>query len=174
MNRAQGTGSKLSRKGLFCCLALAGSVAITGSPAVAKKKPDPVIQYGPAPQWERFKELGEEAIRAMLVDPESARFTWSHGYRQDGFTPSMSRRRHGYTTCGHVNARNRMGGYNGRTTFTVVIDHDRVIHAEIGKPGGADLLSAACDKALQQQKFPPLSAITEAGTFETGPGTSDR
>jgi hypothetical protein len=107
--------------------------------------------YGPAPSWERFRELGEEAIRAQLIDPESARFTWDHGFREGGFKPFLTRRWYGYVTCGLVNSRNRFGGYVGRSRFVVVIDNDRVMYSEIGGAGGADLVSAACERA----KLPP-------------------
>ena len=146
----------------IAAVAAAAAAMTSGGPALAKPKPEPVIEYGPAPDWDRFKELAETAISAMLVDPYSAKFVWNHGYRKDGFTPFLSKRKYGYTTCGYVNAKNRMGGYTGATTFTVVIDHDQVIYAEVGKPGHRDLLAAACAKAVAENKFPPVSSMRTA------------
>jgi len=138
-------------------------MALLGTaPGAARTDPAAKVEYGPAPNWVRYKELGESAIRAMLLDPESARFTWTYGYRRDGFQPFATHKRYGYATCGYVNAKNRMGGYTGQTAFVVVIDYDRVVYAEIGKPSGSDMLSEACDEAAAAGKFPEVSTMPSA------------
>jgi hypothetical protein len=47
----------------------------------------------------------KDAVKTLLNDPESARFT----YLKTGTAPG--------DTCGYVNAKNRMGGYVGDTPF---------------------------------------------------------
>ena len=115
---------------------------------MAKKAPLVADSYGPPPNWKRFKELGEAAVRERLLDPSSAQFKWPYAYKQRGYTPFMSKRIYGYVTCGIVNSRNRYGGYVGDTLFAVVIDYDRVLYTELGKPSGLDMTSEACRKAM--------------------------
>lgn len=53
-----------------------------------------------------------EPVAALLTDPESAQFRNERLF--SGWTPGSS------ALCGEVNARNRMGGYVGFTSFSVV------------------------------------------------------
>lgn len=140
--------------------ALAGVVLIVAGPTLAKKEEPAPYVYGPAPDWSQFTTLAEAAIRASLVDPDSAKFEWPNGYKQGFFKPFLSRRVNGYVTCGLVNSRNRMGGYVGRTYFVVVEDNGAVLYSEIGNGSGGDMLSATCANAT----LPPPPA---AGTPST-------
>jgi hypothetical protein len=143
------------------------SIGLIACPGHAKKEPLVADSYGPAPAWERFKELGEEAIRLRLVDPDSAKFTWIHGYVQRGYTPFMGKRVYGYATCGLVNSRNRYGGYAGDTFFTVVIDYDRVLYAEIDSgSGGQTMMGTACMKA--DFPLPPMQMVASAPSSGLG------
>lgn len=126
-------------------LALAALGLAAASPALAAKN-DSDVDYGPAPSWERFKALGEEAVRGGLVDPYSAVFEWPWAYRMGPYKPILSRTIHGYMTCGLVNARNRMGGYAGRVYFVVIVKYDTVIYYNIGRDP-PDLMSEMCIKA---------------------------
>jgi hypothetical protein len=148
-------------------IAAAGMIlAMAGAkPAEAKREPPVGTSYGPEPTWERYKELAEAAVRARLIDPDSANFTWTGGYLKRGFTPLFSKRIYGYSTCGIVNSKNRLGGYVGRTMFVVVIDYDRVLYTELGKPGGYDMLSEACEKA---PPLPPISDMPTAAAPDQG------
>lgn len=51
-------------------------------------------------------------VRALLKDPESAKFSGSRAY-QAGFGEA------GYDTCGYVNAKNSYGGYTGDKRYFV-------------------------------------------------------
>lgn len=121
--------------------------ALAGS-ATAKNAPEPPYEYGPEPDWNRYRELGEQAIRNILIDPDAAKFEWHNGYLKRGWKPSFERRVPGYVTCGLVNSRNSFGGYTGRAYFVVVIDNDRVKYANVGNGGGRDEIAEGCKVAV--------------------------
>ena len=123
--------------------------------------------FGPPPDWATFRQMAETDVAARLIDPESARFSWSGGYYKGAFKPFLSARVTGYVACGLVNAKNRMGGYTGYGSFVVVIDYDRVLYAEVDRGTGVGLIGMACGKAQQQGLIPPLPAGA-AGTTSTG------
>jgi S1-C subfamily serine protease len=52
-----------------------------------------------------------------------------------------------------------MGGYVGTTMFVVVIDLDRVVYSEVGRSGGADLLTNACQQAISRGRLPPVTSM---------------
>ncbi len=137
-------------------LTAAGATALVAAiPASAKKDPPVAAEYGPEPDWQQYKGLAEAAVRAQLVDPDSAQFSWPHGYVKRGYTPFLSKRVYGYATCGYVNSRNRMGGYVGRLPFVVVIDYGQVRYVEVSTAvTGIDLLERACLNG----NFPPAPA----------------
>jgi len=70
----------------------------------------------------------EDSVRAVLTDPESARFSRLFVSRQSGLP----------VVCGMVNAKNRFGGYVGDRPFYSV---GRV--AEIGTPENYDQFQKA-------------------------------
>lgn len=84
----------------------------------------------------------KHAIEAQLVDPSSAQF------RMGPIRPASE------FYCGLVNAKNRMGGYNGFEPFMVRFNPDRTIKiallpgAATGPFGGGD--NAALRDALRQ------------------------
>jgi len=143
---------------------MAGGLA---APADAKETEPFNYDYGPPPEWNHYKELGEQAIRAILVDPESARFEWVHGYHKGGWKPLFERRRFGYVTCGYVNARNRMGGYSGSSAFVVVIDNDRVVYVDMAK-SVTDFVSEGCEQSARIGMFPAPSSM-QTGAVEVPP-----
>lgn len=91
------------------------------------------------------------------------------GMWQGGYTPFLSKRVNGYAACGTVNARNRMGGFTGRRTFTVVIDLGIVKYVEIEKTA-TGLMTDACLKGMRLGKLPqpPLggASLTDAATTD--------
>jgi hypothetical protein len=135
-------------------MALTAMSLASASSALAKRELEPPVVYGPAPSWEVFRELAEQAVRTQLVDPDSARFSWLWGYQQGFYKPMLAKRVHGYTACGLVNARNRMGGYTGDTWFVVVIDNDMVRYVEIAL-NAYSVIGDQCTKA----KLPPLASF---------------
>src|SRR5262245_34902523 len=95
---------------LVAATMLCAATLVSAAPAAAKSK-EP--EYGPIPDWEQFKAQAEQAIRAQLIDPDSAKFSWPWHNRLGFYKPMLAKRVHGYTACGLVNSRNRMGGYTG-------------------------------------------------------------
>ena len=70
-----------------------------------------LIAYAGYAWWkESFYRDGEAKVRAMLKDPESARFSDTHYNDQNK------------VFCGMVNAKNSMGGYAGSRPFMVAAD----------------------------------------------------
>jgi hypothetical protein len=127
---------------------------MAATPAAADKpKSDHV--YGPEPTWDEFRQLGEAAITARLIDPESARITWLSGIHRGDIKPFLMPRYEGYVACGSVNAKNRMGGYTGGSVFVVVIDYGRVLFSDIDH-GSLHEYDAICAKALNTGLFPPV------------------
>lgn len=139
----------------WCATAVA---AVTLTAPTSAREPEVAARYGPAPDWRRYQELGEAAVLAQLIDPDSAKVRWPNGYVRRGFTPFMRKRVYGYATCGYVNSRNRMGGYAGEAPFAIVIDDDQVLYVEVGSAKSYSLLQQACSKGL----FPPASTMVRA------------
>lgn len=136
--------------------ALAGAALLVAGPLSAKKDEETPYTYGPPPDWAKFNELGEAAIRDKMIDPDSAKFQWPHGYVRSFFKPFLDKRVNGYVTCGFVNGRNRMGGYAGRAYFVVVEDFGGVVYAAMGDSDGRDFISQACEKS----NLPPPPAAS--------------
>lgn len=75
------------------------------------------------PDYSAFRRAAEQGVRGRLIDPQSAIIEMPFDFIYGSWTPAFSRTRYvGFMTCGTVNARNRMGGYTGRTSFISVID----------------------------------------------------
>ena len=135
------------------CMA-AGSLLLAGSSAAADKRPNPHV-YGPPPNWEEYRQIGEAAITAQLIDPESARITWLTGMFKGEVKPFLSPRVSGYWACGTVNAKNRLGGYTGAHTFLIAIDYGRVFSTNVDTRTGG-MFDEACAKFMREGLFPPV------------------
>jgi hypothetical protein len=129
--------------------------------ALAADKDDPPYVYGPAPDWVKYKHMGEAAIRGLLVNPDAARFEWPYGYRQSSWKPGFKARRHGYTSCGYVSHFGKDGDA-GQAAFVVVIDHDRVVYADLGKSSGNSFIDRICDYLMHQGAFPLARTMSAA------------
>ncbi len=120
-----------------------------------------------APDWALFRRNSEIELRARLIDPDSARIEWTHGFLLGTWKPFLSKAIEGYWSCGLINARNRMGGYTGSTAFVVVLDPSgRVKYSEIGESRDFDVLSASCANSVKQLPPPPVelkAVLTESG-----------
>jgi hypothetical protein len=138
-------------------------------PAAAQNEAGHV--YGPDPGWAKFRAIGEKAVIEHLIDPESARITWLTGYSQGAFKPFLEARVYGYVACGTVNARNRMGGYTGATTFVVVIDFDRPLFVNVDSRGGG-MNAEICEKDIAEGRLLPTPAevagASTSGHADTG------
>lgn len=110
-----------------------------------------------APDWALFRRNAESALRSRLIDPESARIEWPHGFLLGTWKPFLSKPIDGYWSCGLINARNRMGGYTGSTAFVVVLDPTGYVkYSEVGGTRDFDALSASCAKSVKL--LPPVPA----------------
>lgn len=135
----------------FAAVMLAG---LASTPAAAKPKTEEVHDYGPPPDWTNAREMTEAAVRAKLIDPESARFEWPNGFKTGFWKPFLQPRVYGYILCGRFNSRNRFGGYAGESTFGVVIVNDVIQWVEVDDQASG-FASAECQR---QGAFPPAPA----------------
>lgn len=100
------------------------------------------------PDFSALRSLAEDALRSRLVDPASAQFTFPNAFARGTWKPLLKPRVSGWITCGTVNAKNRMGGYNGASAFIVVIENGSVEYLDMDS--GSDtyrLVASACQKS---------------------------
>jgi hypothetical protein len=118
------------------------------------------------PDWSLFRRNAEAALRRRLIDPDSARIEWPNGFLLGTWKPLLQARVEGYWTCGLINARNRMGGYTGSTSFVVVLSpQGEVKFSDVGSGRDLDIVSSSCQRSASQ--LPPAPAAWAAAT---GPG----
>lgn len=126
------------------------------------------------PDWRIFRRNAELALQSKLIDPDSARIQWTHGFILGYWKPFLSKRIEGYWTCGLINARNRMGGYTGNTAFVVVLGPDGgVRYSEIGQAGDYDVLSASCAGSAKNLPPPPELLSAEPLPVRETPSIAD-
>jgi len=122
------------------------------------------------PDWALFRVNSESALRARLIDPASAQIEWPYGFLLGSWRPLFSKRIDGYWTCGVINARNRMGGYTGRTSFVIVLDPGgSVLFADMGEAKDFDVVASQCDNSV---KLLPPPAAELSGSVVAQPTTS--
>lgn len=143
-------------------LSLAVAALLAAGTATAKESRPPHA-FGPAPDWQAFRERGERAIISRLIDPDSAKIMWLGGYHKGGFQPFLKRKVEGYVGCGLVNARNRIGGYTGDRAFVLVIDNDLLLYSEIDS-SESGTVARQCLTALQAGLLPPVPTQATAPT----------
>jgi hypothetical protein len=125
------------------------------------------------PNIAQFKRSAESALRARLIDPESARIEWPHGFIYGTWKPLFAKRIEGYWTCGLINARNRMGGYTGSTSFVVVLDQSGAIkYVEMGEAGDFDILTSQCNSSAKLLPPPPMELTAGANGSSQVPTNS--
>ncbi|KQN12025.1 hypothetical protein ASE79_08380 [Sphingomonas sp. Leaf28] len=107
-------------------------------------RPAPIA---PAPNFGEWRHNAETALRQRLIDPSSAQFTWPFGFVNGYWKPLLQKRITGWVTCGQVNAKNRMGGFTGSTTFVVVINDGRTTFTDMDSGTNRyGLVAAGCEK----------------------------
>lgn len=112
----------------------------------------------------RLKIAGEAAVKAQLVDPNSAEFEWPYGFILGTWKPFLAKRVTGYWTCGRVNARNRMGGYAGSAVFVVVLSEDGDARFVDIAEGKYPLVETQCSKSASLLPPGRPDVATAAGT----------
>ena len=131
-------------------LASALSLLLFASPAAAKRKP---FDYGPPPDWEEYKQLGEAAVRAALPDQASWAIEWPNGYTpyewdNKGYFP-------GYMTCGIMRAIAPVTKRYPVTNFIIVIDRGVVRKVDIAKRATNDIRNQVCRDEVARGLLPP-------------------
>lgn len=126
-----------------------------------------------APDWGLFRRKAEASLRGRLVDPDSARIEWPFGFTYGTWKPVLAKRLEGYWTCGLINARNRMGGYTGATSFVVVLDRaGNVQYADMGSGRDFDFVSSQCGNSVKfLPAAPPEFAAATMSTTPTSPAS---
>lgn len=157
-------------------LLILGAVAAgAGGSGVHAKPAEPSHVFGPPPTWESFRAIAEQSIQAKLLDPDSARISWSGGFYPGYYRAILGPRVDGYVACGRVNGRNRFGGYAGSRAFVVVVDYGRVLYSAIAD-ADFDLIGAQCAKAIEKGLIPALpdtgAVLGPKPSIETGVTTS--
>ena len=121
------------------------------------------------PDMSQFRRVAEQAVVSRLIDPESARIEFPYGFMSGAWKPLFQKKIEGYWTCGRVNAKNRMGGYTGSTSFVVVLSPNAAVqYVELGTGKDFDILTGQCANSV---KFLP-PAPAEFSASSSGPGAS--
>lgn len=122
--------------------------------AAPRQAPDP----GPAPSFEQGVALGEAAILDRLIDPSSAQIEWPYAFHSGTLKALFGKTRAGWITCGYVNAKNRMGGFTGRSWFLVMIRNGAIASLDIGQSGEIDTASVLCEDSVKKGRLTPAPA----------------
>lgn len=130
------------------------------------------------PDWAAFRRTAEVALRQRLIDPESARIEWPNGFLVGSWTPPFSASIEGYWTCGRINARNRMGGYTGSTSFVAVLSPEgQIRYVALGEARDFDFISMQCANSVRLlPPAPPALASASApaqGAVASPPSIAD-
>lgn len=132
--------------------------------------PSQVPEPGPSPSFEQGVTLGEAAIVNQLIDPSSAQIDWPYAFYSGTFKALFGKTQPGWITCGYVNAKNRMGGFTGRSWFLLMIRNGAVVSLDIGQSGEIDRASVLCESAVKKGWLTSAPArASTAGTLQTSP-----
>ncbi|MEN1959090.1 SHOCT domain-containing protein [Luteimonas sp. MJ246] len=128
---------------------------------------------GSKPDMRGIRRAAEQALRSRLIDPESARIEWPYGFLYGSWKPPFQKKIDGYWTCGLVNARNRMGGYTGSTSFVAVVSSAGAVqYVETGSGGDFDLIAAQCAKAVKLLPPAPREFVGDTSGPSASSGSS--
>lgn len=141
------------RRKILGAFAIALVLSTEGVKAAGKEAAD----FGQTPDWESYKQIGNAALLASLVDPDSAKIEWPYVAVSGTLKAFLGKKRSGFFTCGLVNAKNRMGGYTGSVFFLIMIKNNQVVSLDIGQTDGSDTASISCPEYIKKGLF-PLSA----------------
>jgi len=125
-----------------------------------------------APDWALFRRNSETSLRARLIDPDSARIEWPYGFTYGTWKPILAKRVEGYWTCGSINARNRMGGYTGSTSFVVVLDANGLVQfVDMGEARDFDFVTSQCNGSVKLLP-PPQRELVGVGVVQPAQAAS--
>jgi hypothetical protein len=125
------------------------------------------------PDWALFRRNSEIALRDRMVDPDSARIEWPYGFLLGSWRPLFSLKQiDGYWTCGLINARNRMGGYNGSAPFVIVLDRPGTVKfVDVSGTDSFEPVRNQCNLSVKMLPPPQLQSM-EVATAPPGQSTS--
>ena len=155
---------------IAACLALLASTITV--PAIA----GPAYVYGPAPDWVRYKELAEPAVRAKIAElaakgkmagPEHWTIQWPHGYAQAGWRHKG--RFNGYLSCAMLVATTPQAKGRNIINFVAVVDYDKVLTIDISDRYSNSLVNVMCQDAISRGFIPPASIMEQQAQTRTLP-----
>ncbi|MEG8040377.1 hypothetical protein QP166_13845 [Sphingomonas sp. LR60] len=133
----------MNRRHMLASLTL---LAMT-TPAAAKD----IYFYGSPPDWTRYKELGDAAVRARLADPKVRHelhavsewpVEWPNGYMQGGWRHDG--KSFEYLTCGRLRALTPVDERYFVINLAIVIDHDRAAGIDLSSRESNSLVNVIC------------------------------
>lgn len=133
------------------------------APAAAGAGTRAPVQYGPEPDWERYKELAEPAVMAKVAEfaakrklaaPEAWSIAWPNGYRRSEW--EHKGRTSGYLTCGMLLTATPLPRGKSVVNFLVVVDNDRVQTVDISTRESNSLINIVCQDMVSRGKLPPV------------------
>jgi hypothetical protein len=114
-----------------------------------------VADPGPAPDRNAAIAAAEAQIRTTLVDPDSARFTWPYSLELIDEKPLFGRRTRSWTTCGTLNARNKMGGFAGTAFVKVSFVGGALATFGVGEDQRIDPVEIVCNDMIRKGLIHP-------------------
>gem|GEM_PF-1121855 len=85
-----------------------------------------------------YQDIIKERIDRTLIDPTSGIYRFTSKPRKGYFKTSpivATREQFGYLVCGHVNGKNRFGGYTGGHRFAALMRGEHVVQLLSGNTG---------------------------------------
>ena len=119
-------------------------------------------EIGPAPSFADAVRIGEAELRNRLIDPDSAHIEWPYNFIGGSLKSMFSKRRSGFFTCGFVNAKNRMGGFTGKSWFLIMENAGTVTELDIGEADEIDAATISCNDFVKHESLPPSPASVTA------------
>ena len=139
------------------------ALASCAAPALARDTYD----YGPPPDWARYRELGDAAVRAKLPDPANWAVEWPNGYAKLSWHHKGTF--HGYFTCAVLHATAPVKGVYPRVNFVALIDRDRVQEIDISHHESNSLVNVMCDSLVDRGNLPPASLMGDGAATRAAP-----
>lgn len=140
---------------------------------IAAAPPPTAAEIGPAPVAQQAIPMIEQAIRARMIDPDSAKIEWPYDFSAGSLKGLFTKRRTGWITCGMLNSKNRLGGYTGRVYFEVVVHENTIVMLDIGEGTEIDLVGLSCEQSIKSGFLRSVAQVPPTGAA-TAPPTPDQ
>lgn len=123
-----------------------------------------IVGYGATPTFQDAVAISERAVRARLIDPDSAKFEWPYNFVGGTLKALFGRTRAGFWSCGLLNSRNRMGGFAGQSWVLVMLRDGAISSIDIGESEQVDAASVTCANAMKRGLLPLAPAAAQQVT----------